>query len=125
MLFKRDPRALDRKDLGEWGEKLATKYLKSKGYQILERNYSCKMGEIDIIVEKGEFLIFIEVKTRRSDSYGLPQAAVNYYKQEKIKKVALYYLGNIEDNDLQIRFDVISIMLKGVKPQIDHFQGAF
>lgn len=125
MSLKIDPRSMNRKELGKWGEKLATKYLKARGYRIVEKNYSCKLGEIDLIAEKSNYLVFIEVKTRRSDSFGLPQAAVGYRKQEKIRKVALYYIAFNEDKDQQIRFDVISIMAQDVKPQIEHFKEAF
>ncbi len=125
MIFKINPRNLNKKELGEWGEKLAVKYLKLKRYQIVERNYYCRLGEIDIIAEKSNYLVFIEVKTRRSSSFGLPQAAVNYRKKEKIKSVASYYLACHKNKNLQVRFDVISIMVKNKKPQIEHFQGAF
>ncbi len=125
MIFKIDPRNLNRKELGKWGEKLAIKYLKLKGYRIIEKNYSCKLGEIDIIAEKSNYLVFIEVKTRRSESFGLPQAAVDYRKQEKIKSVALYYIAYHHDKELQVRFDVISIMIQNIKPQVEHFKGAF
>lgn len=125
MFFRLNPRSMNKKELGKWGEKLATKYLKLKGYRIIENNYSCKLGEIDIIAEKSNYLVFIEVKTRRSENFGLPQAAVDYRKQEKIKKVASYYIAYNNDKDLQVRFDVISILVWNLKPRIEHFKGAF
>ncbi|MTI60747.1 MAG: YraN family protein [Firmicutes bacterium] len=116
---------MSRKELGHWGEKQAVKYLRNSGYQILEQNYSCKLGEIDLIVRQEDNLIFVEVKTRRSINYGPPQAAVNYRKQDKIRKVALYYLSINRGLDMELRFDVISIMLKKGQVEIEHFKNAF
>ncbi|WP_205739221.1 YraN family protein [Halocella sp. SP3-1] len=117
--------AMGRKELGDWGEKQASKYLRNSGYQILEKNYSCKLGEIDLIICQNDILIFVEVKTRRSINYGPPQAAVDYRKQDKIKKVALYYLSINRGLDMELRFDVISIMLKKGQVEIEHFENAF
>lgn len=117
--------AMSRKELGNWGEKQASKYLRKSGYQILEQNYSCKLGEIDLIVYQKDKLIFVEVKTRRSINYGPPQAAVDYRKQDKIRKVALYYLSINRGLDMEFRFDVISIMLKKGQVEIEHFKNAF
>ncbi len=106
---------------GRYGEELAVKYLKLHLYKILECNYRCKMGEIDIIAKKGSYIIFVEVKYRKNDSLGKPYEAVNYHKQRHIKNTAAFYLMEKGLNDTDCRFDVISILGK----EITHFKNAF
>ena len=72
------------KCIGNFGEDEAIRYLIKNKYKIIERNYSCKLGEIDIIAKDKDVLVFIEVKTRTNDKYGSPSLAVNYYKKRKI-----------------------------------------
>ena len=98
------------------GESLAVKHLKTRGCEILARNYRALRGEIDIIVRDGEFTVFVEVKTRRSLKFGLPQAAVTWQKQRQISKVALAYLQTQNLLDAPCRFDVIAIHLS---PQLE------
>ena len=93
------------------GESLAVKHLKARGCKILARNYRAIRGEIDLIVQDGEFTVFVEVKTRRSLKFGLPQAAVTLQKQRQISKVALAYLQTHNLLDTPCRFDVIAIHL--------------
>ncbi|MFO7558895.1 MAG: YraN family protein [Desulfobacterales bacterium] len=94
---------------GEKGESLAVKQLKKEGYKILERNYRTRLGEIDIIAEDGEVITFIEVKARKSESYGTPQHAVTPIKQKKISMVALSYLKEKNQFGKRARFDVVTI----------------
>lgn len=115
----------NKKVLGEHGEKLARKYLLQKDYQIISVNYQNRQGEIDIIAVKQEFIIFIEVKTRNNHKYGTPQSAVDYRKQEKIKKMAHYFLLNHNFKGYKIRFDVIAITIKQSQPHIEQFINAF
>ena len=75
------------KNIGDMGEKKAVKFLKKKGYRILETNFKTKFGEIDIIAKKEGCICFVEVKTRSSDNFGEPREAVNFYKQQKISSV--------------------------------------
>ncbi len=105
------------------GEDLAVNYLKKKGYRILEKNYRTPLGEIDIIAEKKGTVVFVEVKTRTSDAFGLPEEAVTRQKQERIKKVALLYLKGL-NRVPPVRFDVLSIELKP-EPVIQHIEYAF
>ena len=100
-----------RLNVAKIGESLAVKHLKARGCEILARNYRAIRGEIDIIVRDGEFTVFVEVKTRRSLKFGLPQAAVTWQKQRQISKVALAYLQNHNLLDAPCRFDVIAIQL--------------
>ena len=97
-----------KKMTGVCGEDAAYSFLKKKKYKILERNFRCKLGEIDIIAQKGEDLIFVEVKTRASDKMGTPAEAVTYYKKQNIIKTAKYYLM-MNPTELNIRFDVIEV----------------
>ena len=96
--------------LGKIGETAAYEYLQKENYIILEVNYRCKQGEIDIIAEDGEYLVFVEVKTRSSNFYGSPAEAVNFKKQQQICKAAHSYLTFNNKHDSNIRFDVVSII---------------
>ena len=78
--------------LGILGEELAAGFLDVQGYKLVERNYRCPYGEIDLIVQKDEALFFVEVKTRTGEKYGSPAEGVNVQKQEKIRRAAVYYL---------------------------------
>ncbi len=105
---------LRKKELGEKGEEIAVRYLKSRGYRILERNYRIKLGEIDIIAEQGADLVFIEVKTRSDTLFGSPFDSVTAPKQRQLSKVALEYLSKRDCHDHPARFDVVGVLLKGV-----------
>lgn len=102
---------MNKRSIGKQKENLAALFLEQHGINILERNFSCKMGEIDIIGLDGKCLVFIEVKYRKNTSYGYPQEAVSINKKRKIILVSGYYrmLKGVSDNSL-IRFDVVSIL---------------
>lgn len=111
-------------ETGSRGEDLAVVYLLKRGYRILERNYRNHLGEIDIIaLEKGT-IVFIEVKTRTSDSYGFPIEAVTKKKQEKLKNIALLYLKKYR-REAPARFDVVSIVLAGGAETVEIIRDAF
>ena len=93
---------------GQCGEDAATDFLKKNKYKIIKRNYKNKIGEIDIIAQKGEDLVFAEVKTRSSEQFGTPAEAVTYYKKQKIVNTARWYLAQTP-TDLNIRFDIIEV----------------
>lgn len=99
---------INKRAIGNCHEDKAVSFLTDSGYEILERNFRCKMGEIDIIAKEGEYLVFVEVKYRKSSCMGLPQEAVDWRKQQKICRVSDYYrmLHKIGDN-MPIRFDVV------------------
>lgn len=99
----------NKKTIGYLGEKTAVKFLKKNKYKILERNFACKTGEIDIICQKGEYIIFVEVKTRKSDSLVEGVYAVNKQKQNHIFKTANFYL-NKHKTDKQPRLDIIDVV---------------
>ena len=96
--------------LGIKGEKLAQKFLKKNKYKILETNYKCQIGEIDIVATKNNFLVFVEVKTRQSAKFGLPREAVDEYKQHKLKTLALYYQRAKNLFDMPVMFAVVEVL---------------
>lgn len=105
---------LRKKKLGAQGEQIAINYLHNRGYQILERNYRNKLGEIDIIAKHGNDLVFIEVKTRSDKVFGSPLEAVTSAKQRQLAKVALEYLSRQNCFDQPARFDVVGVRLKAI-----------
>jgi len=120
----RGPRR-EKKALGKKGEELALRFLKKRGYQIIERNYVCKMGEMDIIAREKDILAFIEVKTRTSTTFGPPQLAVNPKKQSQMSKVALHFLKEKRLEDAKARFDVVAIALGLKGAEIELIKDAF
>jgi len=115
----------DRCHTGARGESLAVKALKEKGYRILEKNYRCKLGEIDIIAKDDGVLAFVEVKARRTDRFGDPKLAVTPRKQRKISMVALEYLKKTGQIGERARFDVVAIRLWPGRPNIEIIKNAF
>ena len=111
--------------LGQKGEEAAEKYLQQQGYQVIERNYRSVFGEIDIIAEEGETLVFVEVKCRRSDAYGPPELAVGREKQKKISRIALHYLSEHHLRQCPARFDVVAVKLLPGGTQIELIRNAF
>lgn len=115
-----------RKELGEKGERLAEKFLKKKGYKILEKNYRNRYGEIDIIASDKGCLVFVEVKTSSVSEFDAPETWVNIRKQSQIGKMAQLYLNDKDITDTDCRFDVIGIrMPDDQKENIEHIEGAF
>ena len=114
--------------VGAWGESLAASYLVKKKYVVEAAGFRCRYGEIDLIVSNRNYLVFCEVKLRKSDSFAQAQEFVDIHKQNRIRTTAAYYLSRYETN-LQPRFDVIEIYAPdGVatnKPIIHHLEGAF
>jgi len=111
--------------LGKFGEESAIDLLKTNGYRILARNYKTKLGEIDIIARDKDTVCFIEVKTRHSDRFGLPQEAISRSKQRHIAKVALMFLKENNLLSKRARFDVISIMHSEDTSKLDLIKNAF
>lgn len=96
---------------GKMGENIASNYLKSLKYKIIQKNFSCKFGEIDIIAENKDELIIVEVKTRTSNMYGNPADAITTYKRNNILKVAQYYLIKNNLEATFVRIDTIEILI--------------
>ena len=99
------------RDIGALGEKIAAEYLTGLGYMIRERNFRSREGEIDIIAEKDDFLVFIEVRTRTSTSYGTPEESVTSQKKERLIALAEAYREDREDLPSSWRIDVVAIEL--------------
>lgn len=112
------------KQIGNEGEALAVEHLKEKGYKIIEKNYKTPIGEIDIIAEDKNTIVFVEVKTRSSDFFGCPFEAVGSKKQQKLKNLALFYLKQ-KGRESAVRFDVLSIYFRDGKKEIEHIKDAF
>lgn len=100
---------MKRQELGKLGEKLAQEYLKGQGYHILETNFRSHWGEIDIVAQDKDELVFVEVRTRSSDQFGSPEESVTGIKKEKLISTALSYLQNHENLPQFWRFDVVAI----------------
>lgn len=111
-----------KKELGKLGEQIAVEYLEKNKYKILERNFYCKQGEIDIIAKQKKEIIFIEVKTRSNTNFGKPSEAVNYRKQKHIYKSAQYYLYKTSSLEMLTRFDVIEVLISNGKFNVNHIK---
>jgi putative endonuclease len=114
-----------RRELGDKGEDLAAAALKKQGYKIVERNYLTPLGEIDLIAKHKGVLVFIEVKTRKSERFGAPSEAVHPAKQAKLRRLADYYVKQKRLGETAVRFDVVAITLIEGIPKIEIIANAF
>ena len=114
--------------LGAWGESVAAEFLRKKHYKLVATNYRCKFGEIDLIVCDKKFLVFVEVKLRKSAKFAAASEFVDFHKQNRLRTTAQMYLSQ-NPTDLQPRFDVIEIYapmgLQTISPEINHLEDAF
>lgn len=114
--------------LGRWGESVAAEYLRKRRYAIIAANYRCRMGEIDLIAEKGDMLIFVEVKLRRNANFAEALEFVDAKKQARLKQTAALYLASHE-SEKSARFDVIEVYAPDgtntKNPKIRHLEDAF
>ena len=111
--------------VGRTGEDAAVQYLLQRGYYILERNYRCRFGEIDLVARDGDTLTFIEVKTRRSRTFGPAAAAVTHTKQRHLIKASQMYMVQHGKRDDLCRFDVVTIDMDGQESRIELIKDAF
>ena len=102
---------MNRKETGDLGEKLARKFLKKNGYRIKETNFRCPYGEIDIIAEKKDYLVFVEVRTKGSSHFGTPEESITFSKKEKLIASALAYLNASPDPYSLWRIDFVAVEL--------------
>ncbi len=112
-------------EFGRESEEIAARYLKKKGYKILERNYRTELGEIDIIAKQKKTLVFVEVKARKSNRFGSPKEAVTPKKQLKISMVALLYLKKTCQGNEKARFDVVTVAGQGKNAEVEIIKNAF
>ncbi len=111
-------------EFGKKGEQLAAQYLVANSYEILENNYRFGKGEIDIICRKEDVLIFVEVKTRKTNAWGYPEMAVTKKKARLMMRTAFAYMEKVQ-HDWEIRFDIIAITMNKQAEDIKHFEDAF
>ena len=111
-------------EIGKLGEDIAVNYLKQKGYKILDRNFECRQGELDIIALDKKEIVFIEVKTRTSNRYGYPSEAVNKVKQKHMLQTIKYYLYIRNLNDKFVRIDVIEVHIRDNVYKVNHIKKA-
>ena len=115
----------ERQELGRLGETRAAEYLAGQGYKIREKNFRCREGEIDLIATKDDFLVFIEVKTRKAGSPVHPSLSVTPRKQQKVRQVGGIYCAAHPRLTLQPRFDVVSVEIGAGKDSVEHIENAF
>ena len=118
----------NRRELGDWGEEKAARYLRRKGYRILDRNFSCRQGEIDIVAEKSGVVAFVEVKLRKNADFAQAREFVTARKQARILAAARLWLS-VHDCEEQPRFDVIEVYApdgsNSLRVRIEHLENAF
>ena len=103
--------SLQRKEVGARGEKLAADFLKKRGYRILQKNFRCREGEIDIIAQKDECIVFVEVRTKKSTAFGTPEESVTLAKREKLISLANTYIQDYDKPPQSWRIDVVAVEL--------------
>ncbi len=127
LIFNRKKILADAKRLGRWGEQRCEKFLKQKGFKILTRNFSCRMGEIDLVAADYDgSIVFAEVKTRANESFAPTESVVTPAKVHRMHLAARQYISAHNLHDRPCRFDIIAVTLppKG-EPQIRHYPNAF
>jgi putative endonuclease len=127
MLLKKRKLLADREHLGRWGEKRCEKFLKRKGLKTLTRNYSCKTGELDLVmVDTDGTIVFVEVRTKADSDFASPEDSITTPKKTKLLRTARYFLTTNNIEDRPYRFDVVAIVLdKSARPDIKHYKNAF
>ncbi|MBN2138896.1 MAG: YraN family protein [Sedimentisphaerales bacterium] len=127
MLLNRRRLLSEQKYLGRWGERRCEKFLKGKGLKTLARNFSCRAGEIDLImVDTDGGIVFVEVKARTQEDFGSPEQFVTYSKKSKLIRAARYFLATHKIEDRPFRFDVVGIVVGAKGPaRIEHYANAF
>ena len=110
--------------VGRYGEDVAEAHVRRRGWQVLERNWRCRDGELDLVALDGDELVVVEVKTRRSTAYGHPAEAVTAVKLARVRRLAAQWLAAHDVHPRSIRVDVIAVLLlRGQAAQVDHLVG--
>ena len=113
-------------DLGVHGERIAVSYLTDRGFRVLDRNWRCREGELDIVARDGDALVFCEVKTRRGVGYGHPVEAVSRTKQRRLRTLAHRWLAAHDEHAPDLRFDVVGVLVRRSRPAlVTHLRAAF
>ena len=127
MVLNRRKLLADRELLGRWGEKYCHGFLKRKGLKTLTRNFSCKTGEIDLVmVAPDRTIVFVEVRTRTDETFNAVESSITAPKRARLARTARYFIASHNIDDRPFRFDIVTIILgpKG-SPQIRHYQNTF
>ena len=111
--------------IGLAGQEAAEIFLQNKGYNVLARNYRIKTGEVDLVLQHGTYIVFVEVKFRKGLGYGLPREAVGHKKQQRIINTALHYLTRHKLTESDIRFDVVEVLEQHGQLYAAHIENAF
>jgi len=111
--------------LGLYGEKLAGNYLQAQGYEILERNWHCRLGEIDLIVRDQNRYVFVEVKTRNGSGYGHPFEAITQEKLGRLRKLVSEWCRHRQLSGIDVRIDAISVLVDRGRVQVEHLKQVF
>lgn len=127
MLLNRRKLLANRELLGQWGEKRCEKFLKTKGFRKLARNFFCKTGEIDLVMADADgSIVFVEVKTRADESFSPAESVITPAKKNRMSRAARYFLATHNIKDRPFRFDVVTVILGQAGPvQIRHYENAF
>ncbi len=117
---------MSRQEIGKLGEKLAQKFLKKRGYRIRETNFRCREGEIDIVAQQGDYLVFVEVRTKTSSDFGTPEESITRTKKEKLIAAALTYINTHQKLPPLWRIDVVALEVndKGKATRINLVENA-
>lgn len=111
---------------GRAGEDIAARFLQERGLRVLERNFRCPIGEIDIVCRDGDVVVFVEVKSRATSQFGTPQEAVTRFKRKRLTSLALWYLKEHRLDRRRARFDVVAVRLRATgPPTVDWIANAF
>jgi putative endonuclease len=113
-----------RNQTGKQGEEVAAAYLTGQGYKLLCRNWRCQVGELDLVVEDGERLVFVEVRTRRGVRFGTPEESITAAKQARLIELAQRYLQETDSLDQPWRIDVVTVKLGPGLPDVNHIKNA-
>ncbi|MHC4643053.1 MAG: YraN family protein [Planctomycetota bacterium] len=127
MLLNKQKLLTDPERLGRWGEKRSEKFLKRKGLKTLTRNFSCKTGELDLVmVDTDSTIVFVEVRTKADTDFATPEDSITKPKKTRLIRTARYFLATNKIEDRPFRFDIVAIVLdKSAKPKINHYKNAF
>jgi putative endonuclease len=116
---------MTRRKLGALGEDAAAALLRSRGYRIVAKNHRCRLGEVDLVAEKDDLLVFVEVRTRATAAFGGPEETVNLRKQRRVIAAARDYLAQRRGPARALRFDVVAVVDGPQGPSLTHFENAF
>lgn len=111
--------------IGKYGEDLAAKYLEDRGYELVARNWRCKLGEIDLVLKDKDKIVFVEVKTRNGSGYGHPFEAITPLKVSRMRKLAALWCAENQSMDSKVRLDAIAVLIRNGKVAVEHLKQVF